>query len=157
MPDLPPLLDASAHGGTGDDSAEDVARRLRVTVNRLHRRLRRESLGTLSPAQASALGSVARHRDPTLGELAAIEQVRPPTISRIVAGLTEAGLVDRVVDSGDRRCARVRITPAGARMLETIRTRRDAFLSQRLDALDPVERGRAAELVSLLEHLLEER
>src|ERR1700736_2554216 len=97
---------------------EEVVARLRIAVNRLQRRLRQESLGGLSPAQASALGSVSRHGSPTLGELAAIEQVQPPTMPRIVASLAEAGMVTRVTDATDRRSARARITPAGERALE---------------------------------------
>ncbi len=93
---------------------EDVAGRLRIAINRLQRRLRQESLGGLSPAQASALGSVSRHGNPTLGELAGLEQVQPPTMTRIVAGLAEAGMVTRVADVKDRRSARVRTTPAGS-------------------------------------------
>jgi len=135
---------------------EEVASRLRIAVNRLQRRLRQESLGGLSPAQASALGSVNRHGSPTLGELAAIEQVQPPTMTRIVASLSEAGMVSRVADANDRRSARVRITPAGERALESMRTRKNAFLLRRLAELDPDEQRHAAELVELLEHLLEE-
>jgi DNA-binding MarR family transcriptional regulator len=135
---------------------EEVAGRLRITINRLQRRLRQESLGGLSPAQASALGSVHRHGNPTLGELAAIEQVQPPTITRIVAGLAEAGMVTRVADVNDRRSARVRTTPAGERALERIRTRKNAFLRRRLDDLGADEQLLAAELVALLERILEE-
>ena len=93
---------------------EEVAERLRIAVNRLQRRLRQESLGGLSPAQASALGSVRRHGSPTLGELATLEQVQPPSMTRIVASLTETGMVTRVADANDRRSVRVRITPAGS-------------------------------------------
>jgi len=135
---------------------EEVAGRLRSAVNRLQRRLRQESLGGLSPAQASALGSVSRHGSPTLGELAAIEQVQPPTMTRIVASLAEAGMVTRVADPTDRRSARARITPAGERALERMRTRKNAFLVRRLGELGPDEQRHAAELVALLEHLLEE-
>ena len=135
---------------------EEVAGRLRIAVNRLQRRLRQESLGGLSPAQASALGSVSRHGSPTLGELAAIEQVQPPTMTRIVASLAEAGMVTRVADANDRRSARVRITPAGERALERMRTRKNAFLVRRLGELSPDEQRHAAELVALLEHLLVE-
>jgi DNA-binding MarR family transcriptional regulator len=135
---------------------EDVAGRLRIAINRLQRRLRQESLGGLSPAQASALGSVRRHGSPTLGELAAIEQVQPPTMTRIVASLAEAGMVTRVADTIDRRSARVRITPAGERALERIRTRKNAFLLRRLGELSADEQQHAAELVALLEHLLAE-
>jgi DNA-binding MarR family transcriptional regulator len=125
-------------------------------VNRLQRRLRRESLEGLSPAQASALGSVSRSGNPTLGELAAMEQVQPPTMTRIVAGLSEAGMVTRVADAEDRRSARVSLTPAGARALERMRTRKNAFLIRRLGELDAEEQRCAAELVALLEHLLDE-
>ena len=135
---------------------EEVAGRLRIAVNRLQRRLRQESLGGLSPAQASALGSVSRHGSPTLGELAALEQVQPPTMTRIVASLAEAGMVTRVADANDRRSARVRITPAGERALELMRTRKNAFLVRRLGELSPDEQRQAAELVALLEHLLVE-
>ena len=135
---------------------QEVAGRLRLVVNRLHRRLRQESLGGLSPAQASALGSVRRHGNPTLGELAAMEQVQPPTMTRIVAGLAEAGMVIRVADANDRRSARVRITPAGEQTLDRIRTRKNAFLVRRLDQLSEDEQRHATELVALLEHLLAE-
>jgi DNA-binding MarR family transcriptional regulator len=135
---------------------EEVAGRLRLAVNRLHRRLRQESLGGLSPAQASALGSVRRHGNPTLGELAAMEQVQPPTMTRIVAGLAEAGMVTRIADSNDRRSARVRVTPAGERTLERIRTRKNAFLVRRLGQLSEDEQRHATELAALLEHLLAE-
>ncbi len=135
---------------------EEVAGRLRIAVNRLQRRLRQESLGGLSPAQASALGSVSRNGSPTLGELAAIEQVQPPTMTRIVASLTEAGMVTRVADDRDRRSARVRITPAGERALDRMRTRKNAFLLRRLGELSREEQRKAVEMVALLEHLLEE-
>jgi DNA-binding MarR family transcriptional regulator len=135
---------------------QEVAGRLRIAVNRLHRRLRQESLGGLSPAQASALGSVVRHGSPTLGELAAIEQVQPPTMTKIVASLSEAGMVTRLADPDDRRSARVRITTAGERALERMRTRKNAFLLRRLDELTTDEKQRATELVELLEHLLVE-
>ena len=115
---------------------EELASRLRQCINRLHRQLRQESLAGLSPAQASALGSVARLGSPTLGELATREQVQPPTMTRIVASLLEAGQVTRVTDTSDRRSARVRVTPAGMRTLERIRTLKTAFLFRRLSELD---------------------
>jgi DNA-binding MarR family transcriptional regulator len=135
---------------------EEVATRLRIAINRMQRRLRQESLAGLSPAQASALGSVNRLGSPTLGELAATEQVQPPTMTKLVAGLTEAGMVTRITDDVDRRSARVRITPPGTRTLERIRTLKNAFLVRRLSELSPEEQEHAADLVALLEHLLAE-
>jgi DNA-binding MarR family transcriptional regulator len=133
---------------------EDVAGRLRSSVNRLQRRMRQQSLAGLSPAQASALGSVGRLGSPTLGELAAIEMVQPPTMTRIVASLTEAGMVTRSTDDTDRRSARVRITPAGREAIVRIRDLKDAFLVQRLARLGTAEQRKVAELVTLLEHIL---
>jgi len=135
---------------------QELASRLRLSINRLHRRLREESLAGLSPAQASALAAVNRLGSPTLGELATIEQVQPPTMTRIVASLQDAGAVTRGTDAADRRSARVRITPAGKRSLERIRTLKNAFLTRRLADLSPDEQERATELVALLEHLLGE-
>jgi DNA-binding MarR family transcriptional regulator len=134
---------------------DELAGRLRLSINRLHRLLRQESLAGLSPAQASALGSVYRLGSPTLGELASVEQVQPPTMTRIVASLQDSGMVTRVTDDADRRSARVRITPAGKRTLERIRTLKNAFLSKRLGELGPGERAVASDLVALLEHLAE--
>ena len=135
---------------------EEVATRLRIAVNRLQRKLRQQSLEGLSPAQASALGTVNRLGRPTLGELAALEQVQPPSMTRIVANLADAGMVVRETDAADRRSVRVRITPAGARALERMRTAKNAFLLRRLGELSTDEQRRAEDLVGLLEHLLAE-
>ncbi|MGP0029692.1 MAG: MarR family winged helix-turn-helix transcriptional regulator [Acidimicrobiales bacterium] len=152
MPPAPMTTAQTAQSATL--AQEELASRLRASINRLHRRLRQESLAGLSPAQASALGAVSRLGSPTLGELAAVEQVQPPTMTRIVTSLTDAGMVTRVTDVDDRRSARVRITPAGRRRLAQIRTLKNAFLTRRLADLSPDEQGRAADLVALLEHLL---
>jgi DNA-binding MarR family transcriptional regulator len=135
---------------------EEVATRLRIAVNRLQRRLRQQSLEGLSPAQASALGTVNRLGQPTLGELASIEQVQPPSMTRIVTSLADSGMVTREADASDRRSVRVRLTPAGTRALERIRTAKNAFLLRGLGDLSVDEQRRAEELVGLLEHLLVE-
>ena len=132
---------------------EELATRLRVAVIRLHRRLRQQSLAGLSPAQASALGSVNRLGTPTLGELAAVEQVQPPTMTKVAAQMEEAGLVARVADS-DRRVVRVKLTAHGRRQIERIRQLERAYLASQLAGLTPAERAAASELVSLLEHLI---
>jgi DNA-binding MarR family transcriptional regulator len=136
---------------------EELATRLRVAVTRLNRRLRQQSLAGLSPAQATALGSIDRLGTPTLGELALAEQVQPPTMTRLVAGMEDAGLVARVSDSLDRRVVRVRLTAEGRRALVRIRSLKNAFLTRRLAALNSGEQAAAAELVALLEHLVSEQ
>lgn len=137
-------------------SDEELATRLRVAVTRLNRRLRQQSLAGLSPAQASALGTVNRLASLTLGELAAAEQVQPPTATRLVTSLENAGLVTREADSTDRRVVRIRITPEGRRTLQRIRTLKNAYLTRRLAALDPAEQELAEALTRLLEHLVAE-
>jgi DNA-binding MarR family transcriptional regulator len=139
-------------GGLASDA--ELASRLRVAVVRLNRKLRQQSLAGLSPAQASALGTVRRLSNPTLGELAAAEQVQPPTVTRLVANLESAGLVARETDGVDRRVVRVRITAEGRSNLQRIRTLKNAYLNRRLAALDPAEQQLAESMTSLLEHLV---
>src|SRR5580658_8739610 len=138
----------------GLTSDEELASRLRAAVVRLNRKLRQQALAGLSPAQASALGTVNRLANPTLSELAAAEQVQPPTVTRLVTSLERAGLVSRETDDVDRRVVRVKITAEGRRNLQRIRTLKNAFLSRRLAALGPAEKALAEPLTSLLEHLV---
>ena len=135
---------------------EELAARLRIAVTRLNRRLRQESLAGVSPAQASALGAIHRLGTPSLGELADHEQVQPPTMTRLAAGLETAGLVSRMADAGDGRVVRVRLTAEGRRALERIRTLKNAFLARGLAALDPADRAAAGALTALLERMVEE-
>lgn len=134
---------------------EEVAARLRVAVTRLNRRLRQESLADVSPAQASALGTINRLGRPTLGEVAVVEQVQPPTMTRLVGSLEAAGLVARHSDQGDGRVVRVGVTAEGRRSLEHMRTRKNAFLARGLAALDDDDRAAAARLTALLERLVD--
>src|SRR3974390_3388278 len=106
----PSALAEPTNGSAEQTTDEELAARLRVAVTRLNRRLRQQSLAGLSPAQASALGTVNRGDALTLGEGAAIEQVQPPTATRLVSSLENAGLVARVNDELDRRVVRVKIT-----------------------------------------------
>ncbi len=92
----------------------------------------------------------------SLGELAGIERIAPPTMTRIAARLEEQGLVERRPDAADRRVARVVVSPAGDALLAEIRTRRDAFLTARLQELTPDERTLLAKAIPLLERLASE-
>lgn len=147
------LADPQVRAGRRE-ADDELATRLRVAVTRLNRKLRQQALAGLSPAQASALGTVNRLTNPTLGELAAAEQVQPPTVTRLVTSMESAGLVARETDGADRRVVRVRITAEGRRNLQRIRTLKNAFLTRRLAALDPAEKVLAQDLTSLLEHLV---
>jgi DNA-binding MarR family transcriptional regulator len=132
---------------------EELAAALRVAVMRLYRGLRQRSLGGLSPAQMSALATVDRRGNPTLGELAAEEQVQPPTMTRLVAGLEAQGLVARAEDAGDRRVSRVGVTPEGRRTLQRTRSLRNSYLATRLAALSEEERRALDAALPVLELL----
>jgi len=129
--------------------------RLRMAVTRLHRSLRQQADGGLTPSQASALAGVERLGSPTLGELAARESVQPPSMTRIVCALEELGHVTRVVDPSDRRVARITITPSGEAVLGHIRSLKTAFLADRVATLDPSDRAALADLTALLERLVD--
>ena len=126
---------------------------LRLTVSRLGRRLRQQSAGQITASQHSALRSVGKFGPVSLGELAAIEKIAPPSMTRIAARLEGSGLVERSVDAVDRRVARVVITPAGADLLDRTRTRRDIFLARRLQRLSPEELETLVRALPVLERL----
>jgi DNA-binding MarR family transcriptional regulator len=133
----------------------DEITRLRLVLSRLARRLRQEGSGGITPSQLSALAVIDRRGPLTLGELAAIEQVQPPSVSRIVGALEGEGLVEREVDDRDRRAVLVRVTPAAHDQLEAIRRERNAWLASRLATLDADERALVRAAVPVLERLLD--
>ena len=132
----------------------EIASDLRRSVTRLNRRLRQNSLGGVSPAQASLLASVDILGNATLGDLAAREQVQPPTVTRLIAALEEMGLVQRITDENDRRCQRVSLTVLGRREVTQIRARKTEYLATRLAQLPESDRELLPRLAVLLEHLV---
>ena len=133
----------------------ELASRLRIALARSARRLRQESGTGLSPSLTAALATVERHGPLTPSELAARERVQRPTITRVVCRLEELGLVTRAVDPADRRSALITVTRAGRELLAAARTRKDAFLSERLQALDAQDRATLERAAVLLEGMLE--
>jgi DNA-binding MarR family transcriptional regulator len=130
--------------------------RLRMALLRVSRRLRQQAHSGITPSQLSALSTVERHGPLTLGDLAGLENVQPPSISRIVGALEGEGYVERAPDDSDRRVALVRITDRGAAELHQIRAERDAWLADRLDRLSADERRRLLASLPVLERLLAE-
>jgi DNA-binding MarR family transcriptional regulator len=148
--------DAVTTDAAADAAANDDAARLQLAVTRLSRRLRRETGADLTPSQLSVMSSIHRLGPVTLGDLADCERVAPPTITRIVGKLEEAGLVVREVDPADRRIARLRTTPSGRRLVASVRDRKARWLGERLDRLPARERARLLAAVDALERLAEE-
>ena len=130
----------------------ELAARLRHGVGRLARRLRREGAapGPGQP-QISALTTIERHGTMTMGALSTHEQVQPPTMTKIVAGLVDEGLVARASDPLDRRIAWLTVTPEGRKLLGRRRRNMDSFLVKRLRGLPPEDVAtleRAAEIIA---------
>jgi DNA-binding MarR family transcriptional regulator len=134
----------------------EVAAHLRLAITRTARRLRQEAGGELSPSQSAALAAIERHGPLTPSELAAREQVRRPTATRIIGGLEGAGLVERALDPSDGRSALIAVTAAGRALVRRLRTRKTAYLARRLDGLPPEELAALERASTILERLLEE-
>lgn len=126
---------------------------LGISILRLSRRMRQQAVGEITASQLSALSSIAKHGEMSLGALASIERVAPPSMTRIAGRLEEMGLVERHPDSADRRIALVAVTEEGRRILAETRSRRDAYLAERIGALSDAEQKVLVEAVPLLERL----
>ena len=134
----------------------ELAGRLRLAVTRLARRLRREVDAGISASQLTTMATLSRSSGMTLGELAAVERVQPPTMTKIVAGLEAAGLTIRETDQSDRRVARVRLSQAGDRLIRRSRSRKNAYLARMLLDLPAGDRAALERAVPVLERLLGE-
>src|SRR5256885_15545861 len=103
----------------------DVADRLHSAAIHLLRQVRKQDVATReAPARLSALSVLVFGGPVTLGQLAAAEKVKPPTMTRIVTGLERSRLAERVDDAEDARWVRIRATPKGVRLLQKARQRR---------------------------------
>jgi DNA-binding MarR family transcriptional regulator len=143
-----------APAGAADSGRESVAGALHSAAIHLLRRLRREDDASgLSAPRLSALSVVVFGGPLTLGALAAAEQVRPPTMTRIVGALEAAGLVLREAGPRDGRVTLVRATAAGTRLLLEGRDRRTAALAAGLDALSAADLDVLARAAVLMEAL----
>lgn len=137
---------------TSTDTAA-LAARLRLAVTRLARKLRREAEPGITSSMLAALSSVDRQGPLTMSELCAVEQVQPPSMTRIVAALVEVGLVTRESDPSDGRVAWVTVTPEGRKLLDRSRGRKEAYLAKALRGLDAHELETLEEAAAILEGL----
>jgi DNA-binding MarR family transcriptional regulator len=128
--------------------------RLRLAIGRLNRRIRVDSAAVLPPLQTSVLVTLEEHEPLRLSELARREAVTPPTMSRVLAALDDAGLLVRTPDPQDARSALVELSAAGRAMIEQLRTGRTAVLAERLARLAPEHREALAAAVPALEALV---
>jgi len=139
-----------------DARERETADRLHSAAIHLLRRVRRsDPLTGVPAAQLSAL-SVLMGGPRTLGEMAAAEQVRPPTMSTLVGDMERSGLVRRSSDPGDARIVRLEMTAKGRRVLSKGRDMRIADIERRIRRLDPDEIDTIAEAVTIVERMLRE-
>ena len=130
-----------------------VADRLRPTLLRLGRELRREKIAGVSSQQVGLLVAIKYAPGVTVGQLAAEERVSTAAMSKRVSRLERDGLVARTPSEADRRCIGLTLTEDGQRTLRRVRSRRTAWLASRLGALTPDELallGAAAEPLARL-------
>jgi DNA-binding MarR family transcriptional regulator len=139
-----------------DTGTAELAAEIRLLVGRLARRLRQEGSAGLTPSQLSALATVERRGPLQLGDLARIESVAPPTLTRAIGRLEEQGMVRRRPDPVDGRAVLVEATAAGRRALRDLRRARTAFLAARLGTLGEEDRAVVARAVGLLRDLVAE-
>ena len=132
-----------------------AADRLHSAAIHLLRRVRlQDAASGVGPAQLSALSVLVFAGPRTLGELAAAEQVKPPTMSRIVAGLRRSRLIDITRDPHDARRMHIRATAKGTRLLQQGRQRRIDYLAAHLASLTTSELAQLTSAADILEQLL---
>jgi DNA-binding MarR family transcriptional regulator len=148
----------SATTASGTEQDLDTAARLRVVVGRLSRRLRATPAARaagLTPTKSSVLLTVVRGGSVRLAELADAEGINPTLLSRAVAGLCQAELLERSSDAGDRRAAWVCATGNGRRLAERMRRERTDAVNAGLTELAADQRRLIEAALPALEALAE--
>lgn len=147
--DMPEIVAQQVKSDVGLASA------LRSSTLRLSRQIRRqrEDGHDLTANQLGVLGALGKHDAMTVGELAAHEQVKPPSMTRIVSNMEEAGLVVRRPHPTDKRQIVVELTDAAHALLRANRRRRDEWLQNKLKKLTPEERDILRKAAPVLERL----
>jgi DNA-binding MarR family transcriptional regulator len=138
-----------------DERTVEMATRLHAAAVRLLRMLRRQDVATgLTGPRLSALSVLVFGGPMSLAELAAAEQVKAPTMSRLVEALVREGLATREPDPANRRMVSIAATPEGTRLLDAGRRRRVQALTERLARLADSEQRALARAVDLLESVV---
>jgi DNA-binding MarR family transcriptional regulator len=137
----------------------DTAARLRIAIGRLSRRLRTTAAGSaagLTPTRISVLLTVVREGPVRLSALATAESLNPTMLSRVIADLVDAGLLERTSDDGDRRAAWVRPTDAGLELAQRMRRERTDAVNAALEGLPLIDRRQLEKALPALEMLAEQ-
>ncbi len=141
-----------------DTSLTDLAAQLRLGIVRTARRLRQEAAAEatgLTPTSTAALATIERHGPLTPSELAELERVRRPTITRTLGCLEREGLVARTPDPSDGRSALVSVNAAGRERLRRLRGRKNAYLAKRMREMPAADVATLERAAEILEGMLE--
>jgi DNA-binding MarR family transcriptional regulator len=143
---------------TSDISLSDTASQLSTAIVRTARVLRQDAAAEagLGAGTTAALATIKRDGPLTPSELAEIERVKRPSITRTLACLDRQGLIERTPDPADGRSSLVSISAAGRERLALLRRRKSAYLARRLEALDPEEVATLARAAEILERMRED-
>ena len=134
----------------------DLANRLRPVLLKLNRELRREihSLG-VTGGQVGLLVQIKMRPGIGMRELSAVERMSVPGMSKFIHKLEDAGLVQRAPVEGDQRRVGLSLTPAGQKVLRSVKSKRTAWLAFRLRKLEPEQLEAIDAAIEPLAHLLE--
>jgi DNA-binding MarR family transcriptional regulator len=142
-----------------DTTLTDAAAQLRLGIVRTARRLRQEAASEasgLTPTSTAALATIERHGPLTPSELAELEQVRRPTVTRTLGCLEREGLIERTPDPSDGRSALVNVNATGRERLRRLRGRKNAYLAKRMRDLPSEDVAALERAAEILEQMLEE-
>jgi DNA-binding MarR family transcriptional regulator len=132
---------------------------LRLAIVRMSRRLRQEAAGEatgFTPTSTAALATIERHGPLTPSELAEIERVKRPTVTRTLTCLDREGLIQRTPDPDDGRSALISVNAAGRERLRRLRSRKNAYLARRMRELPAEDVAALERAAAILERMLEE-
>jgi DNA-binding MarR family transcriptional regulator len=136
-------------------NSQNIADQIHSTAIHLLRKLRKEDDGSgLNAPRLSALSVIVFGGPVTLGDLAAAEQVRPPTMTRIINALEEQGLVLKNQNANDGRSILLSATPTGKKLLMEGRARRVKALAKQIAALAPPQRAVLHEATEILKQVV---
>lgn len=141
-----------------DIPLSERAAHLRTAIVRTARRLRQEAAAEtsgLTPTSVAALATIERHGPLTPSEIAAIERVKRPTITRTLGCLEREGLIDRAPDPADGRSSLVSVNGAGRERLRRLRGRKNAYLARRMKDLTDEEVETLERAAEILERMRE--
>jgi DNA-binding MarR family transcriptional regulator len=155
MTQQPARKQRATDAGLSPAAVSTLAGELRLACMRISRRVRFESTHLVAPHQFSALCRL-EEAPRTPGELAEIEKVSAPSMTRTVAALVERGLVERTADPEDRRQVILSLTPDARTLLKDIRRKRDAWMSVRVGHLAPEEQEILQQAAAILTRVANE-